>query len=91
MSVLAAVNRDLKRIAAADKALGEGALAESARVLARELDKPNNSATSKSMCARALTEVLNRLRELKAPATKGDRVDELEARRAKRIRRRAAR
>lgn len=80
MSVLEAVERDLKRVPAD---LAESALAETAKSLARELDA-DNSATSKSMCARALAEVLEQLRELTPPKEEGDRTDDLRARREKR-------
>lgn len=62
-SVVAAVRRDLAAIASRDHELARSALAVSALALARELDR-ENSATSKSMCARALRETLDRLREL---------------------------
>ena len=60
-----------------------GALVATAVALARELDA-KNSATSKSMCARALREVMDRLRELAPPVEHGDRLDDLTARREKR-------
>jgi hypothetical protein len=60
---------------------GALALAASALSLARELDDPRNSATSKSMCAKTLLEILDRLRALhRAP----DELDELRALRAAR-------
>lgn len=60
-------------------------LAATALVLAGELDDPNNSATSKSMCARALTETLDKLRAL-APDEKPkvSKLDELRQRRDQR-------
>lgn len=89
VSVVEAVERDLRALALLDAALAESALAAAALALARELDNPRNSATSKSMCARALTETLDRLRELAPEESKEDRLDELTARRAERIGRRA--
>ena len=77
LTVVAAVKRDLEAIGALDKALKESALAASALALAAEMDKSSNSATSKSMCARALLETLNRLRELAPVVEEADRVDEL--------------
>jgi hypothetical protein len=58
MSVVKAVKRDIADIRKRDKALGDSALAASALVLAEQLDDPENSATAKSMCARALREAL---------------------------------
>lgn len=64
--------------------LADSALAASALSLARELDDHRNSATSKSMCARALIETLDRLRELAPPKKERSQLDELKARRAAR-------
>jgi hypothetical protein len=61
--------------------LRDSALAATALVLAAELDKPKNSATSKSMCARVLADVLEQLRELMPPVEEGDSLDDLAARR----------
>lgn len=80
--VTKAVKRDLAEIRRSDKKLAESGLAASALALARELDNDDNSATSKSMCARALREALDRLREL-APAPKtNDAIDNLSGRAA---------
>lgn len=79
MSVVEAVRRDL--VALGDSALAESAEAAAALALARELDRDGNSATSKSMCARALVEAMARLRE-RAPARDGaDGLDEIAAKR----------
>lgn len=75
-SVVAAVARDLAALARRDRVLAESALAASAIVLAREMDD-ENSATSKSMCARALLDTMNRLWELAPPALTEDGVDDL--------------
>jgi len=83
--VVAAVTRDLAAIRRRDPDLSQSALAASALVLAGELDDPENSATSKSMCARALTETMERLRDLLPPDTEADRLDDLSARRAERL------
>jgi hypothetical protein len=61
-----------------------GALAASALELARQMDAPDNSATSKSMCAKALFDVVTRLAEMAPPKREEDRIDELGARRANR-------
>jgi hypothetical protein len=79
---LTAVDRDLERL---PRDLAESGLAASARALARELDRPN-SATSKSMCARALHDALDRLRELAPPERKADRIDEVNRKREERRR-----
>jgi hypothetical protein len=88
-SVVAAVKRDLARIAKADKELARGGLAMSALALARELDDQDNSATSKSMCAKALGEALEQLRSKVPERQEKDKLDELSDRRAKRLGRRA--
>jgi hypothetical protein len=82
-----AVKGDIARFAAADPALAKSGLAASAIALAREIDDPNNSATSKSMCAGKLLDALDRLRELAPPAREET---ELERRRRERSERRAA-
>lgn len=83
MSVVEAVERDLKRIAKQDKVLAESALAATALALAREIDG-NNSATSKSMCSRSLNETMDRLWELTPAEKEKDDLDELAKRRASR-------
>jgi hypothetical protein len=80
--VEAAVDRDLKAIGSRQ---GSHALAATARALARELDFFGNSAHSKALCAKALQDCLERLRELSPPKEKKDRVDELSSRRKKRV------
>lgn len=77
------MQRDLDDIAQRNPRLATSGLAASALALAAELDNPN-SATSKSMCARALLETQDRLRELCPPDQEEDEVDELAARRATR-------
>jgi hypothetical protein len=78
------VTEGVKRDLAAWPSMQDSALAATALALAAELDNPNNSATSKSMCARALTETMDRLRELAPPVKEADKLDELNGRRAKR-------
>lgn len=65
-------------------------LAASALALAREMDDPDNSATSKSMCARSLIETMERLLSLEPPKKENDRLDELSDLRTKRLAGRAA-
>lgn len=82
--VVDAVKRDLAELAKRDKQLAECGHAATALALARELDSPRNSATSKSMCARALSETLDRLRELAPPKRTKDGIDDLATKRASR-------
>jgi uncharacterized membrane protein YccC len=90
LKVTEAVQRDLDRLAKRDPELAKSGLAASALALAQQLDSPENSATSKAMCAKALSETLRQLRELAAPERKEDRVDELTEKRARRRGARAA-
>lgn len=53
--------------------------------MARELDTPGNSATSKSMCAKALLDLTDRVRELMPPEQESDALDDLLGRRAARL------
>lgn len=80
-SVTAAVTRDLD---AFPDELANSALAASALALAREMDSPN-SATSKSMCAKALLETMDRLRSLAPVEEEADDLDELSRARRARI------
>lgn len=82
-TVVAAVERDLEDIAERDPRLAEGTLALSALALAREMDS-ESSATSKSMCAKALLETMATLRELSPPEAKKDGIDDLSRRREER-------
>ena len=81
-TVEAAVLADVAALGALP--VGSGALVASAVALARELDM-KNSATSKSMCARALREVMDRLMELSPQAGREpDALDDLSERRRRR-------
>lgn len=75
-----AVKKDLKLFGreAEESGLGAAAIA-----LAREIDR-DNSATSKSMCAKALQDVLGQLRGLAPPRRERDRIDELSEKRGRR-------
>lgn len=81
MPAVTAVERDVDSMGGG---VATSSLAASALAMARELDYPWNSATSKSMCARALTETMDRLRELAPPEKEKDGVDDLERKRAER-------
>ena len=81
MSVVEAVNRDLARMPGD---LRDSALAATALAMAEQLDG-DNSATSKSMCAKALLDTMAVLRGLAPPERVKDDVDQLaEKRRARR-------
>lgn len=84
LTVVGSVRRDLAEIAKRSPELASSGFAATALALAREMDK-DNSATSKSMCAKALVEALSLLRELSPPEQKRDGLDDLAARRAKRL------
>jgi hypothetical protein len=77
LTVSAGVERDLAAIAVRDQALATSGLATVARALAREIDDRDNSATSKSMCAKALQDILAQLSELAPPEEARDGVDEI--------------
>ncbi len=83
-AVETALCADLAVIRAASPQLADSALAATALAMAREIDKPRNSATSKSMCAARLTDALEELRALTPPAKESDGVDDLKRRRAER-------
>jgi hypothetical protein len=83
-AVETALCADLAVIRAASPELADSALAATALAMAREIDKPRNSATSKSMCAARLTDALEQLRALTPPAEESDDVDDLKRRRAER-------
>lgn len=84
-SVVAAVKRELRAIRRRDIDLSRSTLAMTAVALAKQLDNTAASATSKSMCAKALNETMAQLRE-RAPAEKaGDALDELTRRREERL------
>jgi hypothetical protein len=85
LTVRAAVQNDLDDLAKRAPDLATSALAASALALAREIDKPKNSATSKSMCAKALLDVLETLRDLAPPEEEADQLDDLSSRRAARL------
>lgn len=89
MSNEEAVQRDLDSIAKRDPELAQSGLAVMALTLARGLDS-DSSLTSKAMASKALSDTLAQLRELAPDEMKEDGVDDLTARRAKRINRGAA-
>lgn len=93
-TVVAAVRRDLDALAQRGdegRALAIGAHAMTALALAKSIDHERTSPTARSMCSRALTETMQKLREL-APDEdeEGDGIDDLAERRQKRRARSAA-
>jgi hypothetical protein len=83
MTVSAAVRRDLDALG--DEELAHGALAAAALELASQMDDPGNSATSKSMCAKSLSDVLERLRALAPPRVVKSPLLDIRQRRDKRV------
>lgn len=81
VTVVEALERDVQALGKLPA--GSESLVASAFALAVELDV-KNSATSKSMCARALNETMAQLRAMAPPAQVADRLDDLTERRAKR-------
>lgn len=75
--VIDSVEQELQEIRKRAPAIADGQLAATAIALAYELEHPYNSATSKSMCARALNETMDRLRELAPQKAERDGIDEL--------------
>ena len=75
-----AVRADLKGLG---KDLEGSGLAAVAVAMAREIDG-ENSATSKSMCAKALQDILGQLRGLAPPKAERDRIDDLADKRNRR-------
>lgn len=84
-TVVESVEADLREIARRDGDLAKSSRAATAMALARELDSARNSATSKSMCAKALNETMDRLQEMAPPEPEEDGVDALSAQRNKRL------
>jgi hypothetical protein len=83
VSLIDAIERDLEKL---PPELANSALAELARTLARELDSPQNSATSKSMNAKAMLDTLDKLRELAPPKEKEGLVHDIRSARRGRLR-----
>lgn len=83
--VLEAVVRDLERIQRRDPQLAESTLAMSAVAMAREIEHPYNSATSKSMCQSRLVEAMRELRDLAPPEQQKDGLDDIAAGRKLRL------
>jgi hypothetical protein len=82
VSVEAAVEREVKGLGK----FRDSALAATALALAAEIDDPDNSATSKSMCAKALNETMAALHALAPAKREPDGIDEVTSRRVQRRR-----
>lgn len=85
--VVAAVKRELAGFKLETR---RSAAAASALELAKQLDDKRNSATSKSMCAKALNETMDKLQALQPPKKEEDGVDDLKTRREARRKRASA-
>jgi hypothetical protein len=81
MSVTEAVERDLSVM---PENVSQSGLAAMALTMAGILDDPKNSATSRSMCAKALQDALRELRALAPAKRERDELDELRTRHASR-------
>lgn len=79
--VLEAVEADLREVGEVPLGLALGA---TARALAKEIDSFESSPTSKAACARALADVMGRLRAMAPEKQAGDGVDEVLEKRRKR-------
>ncbi len=86
MSVVEAVRADIEKLGAGGQGSG---LAATALALAAELDA-RNSATSKSMCAKSLIDVMRELRALAPPAESEDDLERARKRREDRLARQSA-
>lgn len=83
MTVVAAVKRDLEQM---PQDLAESGLAATALAMAARLD---GGGGSPSECAKALTDILTKLRELAPPKQEKTKLDDLTARRNARLARQA--
>lgn len=80
-ATLDAATSDLASLRERAADLADSALGATLLQLAHELDHPYNSATSKAMCAKALLDVMEKIRELAPPAPTEDWLDGLNAQR----------
>jgi hypothetical protein len=85
LSVSASVLRDLEEIRGRDPRLAESTLAAAAVALAAEMDSAKNGGTSKAMIGKELRETLAKLFALAPAKAAGDSLDDLTARRQKRL------
>lgn len=80
-----AVERDLAGIRERDADVADSATAAAAMRMAIELEHPYNSATSKSMCAKAMIEAMRELRDLVPPVEKKGELHAIKDARAARL------
>lgn len=84
-TVAAAVRGELEAMADLAPKIRGSALAALAVAMAREVDNPDNSATSKSLCAGRLIDAVDRLRASVPAEVQADGLDDLAARRDRRL------
>lgn len=77
-SVVESLERDLEAMGPKAR---DSTLAATALALAADLDDDGNSATSHSMCAKSMIDVLRELRQLAPPRQEADGVTDLNAER----------
>lgn len=77
--VVASVERKIGALRALDPEIAEAPEAAAALAMAYEIQHPFNSATSKSMCVRAMSEAVERLRAMAPPEREQDDIDRLAA------------
>lgn len=85
MGVVESVQGDIDRLAERMPLVAECAEAALALALASEIDASRNSATSKSMCARALSETMKDLRAMVPPEEKKGALHGIKSGRALRL------
>ena len=84
VTVAVAVRAELAQLEKRRKGSARSALGAAALALAKELDSPGTPASSKSLCANSLQDILRQLHAL-APADSGKgELDEIAARRRRR-------
>lgn len=84
-TVAASVRGELELMADRAPEIRGSALAALAVAMAREVDNPDNSATSKSLCAGRLIDAVDRLRQMVPAEAQADGLDDLAARRDRRL------
>ena len=85
MSVTDALRAELAELDRRVKGLSGSTLAALALELASAVDDPGNSATSRSMCAKAFLDAMDRLHALVPAEEEVDALDELTRKRQERI------
>lgn len=88
--VIDAIDGELAALRSRAPDLADSAVAAGARSLAYEMEHPYNSATSKAMCMREMRESMGELRRLAPAEREKDDLDDLAARRDRRLAARGA-